>query len=83
MNEASREKAGTIAVLLAMTAATGIVDTVSLLASGHVFTAHMTGNVLFLVFALAGAKGFSIPRLSAALIAFCLVRRREGDWQPE
>jgi len=57
-------------ILLGMTATTGIVDAVSLLALGHVFTA--TGNVLFLSFALAGAQGFSIPRSSMALIAFLL-----------
>jgi Protein of unknown function (DUF1275) len=34
--------------LLGMTATTGIVDAVNLLALGHVFTANMTGNVLFL-----------------------------------
>jgi uncharacterized membrane protein YoaK (UPF0700 family) len=59
-------------ILLGMTATTGIVDAVSLLALGHVFTANMTGNVLFLGFALAGAQGFSIPRSSMALIAFLL-----------
>jgi uncharacterized membrane protein YoaK (UPF0700 family) len=45
---------------------------VSLLALGHVFTANMTGNVVFLGFALAGAPDFSIPRSSVALIAFLL-----------
>ena len=35
-------------VLLGMTATTGVVDAVSLLALDHVFTANMTGNVLFL-----------------------------------
>jgi uncharacterized membrane protein YoaK (UPF0700 family) len=55
-----------------MTATTGIVDAVSLLALGHVFTANMTGNVVFLGFALAGAQGFSIPRSSMALVAFLL-----------
>jgi uncharacterized membrane protein YoaK (UPF0700 family) len=55
-----------------MTATTGIVDAVSRLALGHVFTANMTGNVLFPGFALAGAQGFSIPRSSMALIAFLL-----------
>ena len=48
-------------ILPGMTATTGIVEAVSLLALGHVFTANMTGNVLFLGFALAGAQGFSIP----------------------
>jgi uncharacterized membrane protein YoaK (UPF0700 family) len=57
-------------VLLGMTATTGIVDAVTLLASGRVFTANMTGNVLVLGFALAGARGFSIPRSSMAWIAF-------------
>jgi uncharacterized membrane protein YoaK (UPF0700 family) len=55
-----------------MTAGTGIVDAVSVLALGHVFTANMTGNVVFLGFALAGAPGFSIARSSMALIFFLL-----------
>jgi uncharacterized membrane protein YoaK (UPF0700 family) len=59
-------------ILLAMTATTGNVDAVNLLAWGHVFTANMTGNVVFLGFALAGSQGFSIPRSSVALIAFLL-----------
>ena len=40
MNEASRENTGLIVVLLVMTAATGIVDAVSYLGLGHVFTAN-------------------------------------------
>src|ERR1700722_16445705 len=59
-------------ILLGMTATTGIVDAVSLLALGHVFTANMTGNVVFLGFAVAGAPGFSIPRSSMALMAFLI-----------
>ncbi len=59
-------------ILLGMTATTGIVDAVSLLALGHVFTANMTGNIVFLGFAIAGAPGFSIPRSSMALMAFLL-----------
>ena len=58
------------AVLLALTASTGFVDAVSYLALGHVFTANMTGNVVFLGFAVAGAPGLSIPRSAAALGAF-------------
>jgi hypothetical protein len=34
--------------LLVLTAATGLIDAVSYLALGHVFTANMTGNVVFL-----------------------------------
>jgi len=37
--------------LLAMTAVTGLVDAVSFLSLGHVFTANMTGNVVLLGFA--------------------------------
>lgn len=58
------------AILLALTAVTGIVDAVSFLALGHVFTANMTGNVAFLGFALGGASGLSIRRSVLALFAF-------------
>jgi uncharacterized membrane protein YoaK (UPF0700 family) len=59
-------------VLLGMTVITGIVDAVSFLALGHVFTANMTGNVVFLGFAGSGAVGVSIVRSGVALIAFFL-----------
>lgn len=59
-------------ILLGMTASSGIVDAVSVLALGHVFTANMTGNVAFLGFALAGSTDFSILRSSMALIFFLL-----------
>lgn len=58
------------AILVAMTAGTGVVDAVSYLALGHVFTANMTGNIVLLGFACAGASGLSISRSSVALIAF-------------
>jgi uncharacterized membrane protein YoaK (UPF0700 family) len=57
-------------ILLALTAVTGIVDAVSYLALGRVFTANMTGNVVLLGFAVAGAPGLSIPRSATALLAF-------------
>jgi uncharacterized membrane protein YoaK (UPF0700 family) len=57
-------------VLLGLTATTGMVDAVSFLALGHVFTANMTGNVVFLGFAAAGVEGLSIGRSAAALAAF-------------
>src|SRR2546427_2466668 len=56
--------------LLVLTAATGLIDAVSYLALGHVFTANMTGNVVFLGFAVAGAPGLSIPRSAVSLGAF-------------
>ena len=59
-------------LLLALTVVTGLVDAVSYLVLGHVFVANMTGNVVFLGFALAGASGFSIAASLAALGAFSL-----------
>ncbi len=47
-------------VLLGLTVVTGLVDAVSYLALGHVFTANMTGNIVFLAFAIAGASGLSL-----------------------
>lgn len=61
-----REEAAIVRLLLVMTMVTGAVDAVSILRLGHVFVANMTGNVVFLGFALAGAPGFS---LSASLVA--------------
>ena len=60
----------TPAILLVMTCVTGIVDAVSYLALGHVFTANMTGNVVLLGFAVAGVKGLSATRSLTALFCF-------------
>lgn len=49
---------------------TGIVDAVSYLGLGHVFTANMTGNVVLLGFAVAGASGLSAARSLLSLLAF-------------
>jgi uncharacterized membrane protein YoaK (UPF0700 family) len=59
-------------LLVAMTLVTGLVDAFSYLVLGHVFVANMTGNVVFLAFALAGAPGFSIPASLVALGSFVL-----------
>jgi uncharacterized membrane protein YoaK (UPF0700 family) len=48
------------------------VDSFSCLVLGHVFVANMTGNVVFLAFAFAGASGFSIAASLVALGAFVL-----------
>jgi uncharacterized membrane protein YoaK (UPF0700 family) len=61
-----------VGILLAMTVSTGIVDAVSFLAMGRVFTANMTGNVVLLGFAFAGVPGLSISRSVLALLAFLL-----------
>ena len=58
--------------LMALTVVTGLIDAVSFLGLGRVFTANMTGNVVFLGFAVVGAPGLSIPRSLTSLIAFLL-----------
>src|SRR5262244_4573036 len=56
--------------LLALTAVSGMVDAVSFLELGHTFTANMTGNVVFLAFAAAGAPDISVARSITSLAAF-------------
>lgn len=68
------------ALLLALTLVTGLVDAVSYLALGRVFTANMTGNVVFLGFAAAGTPGLSVTRSLAALAAFLLGAVAGGRW---
>ena len=70
-------------VLVGMTAVTGLVDAVSFLSLGRVFTANMTGNILLLAFATARVSGLSVARSSTALIAFFFRRdTRRTDHVP-
>ena len=71
---ASNQAAEAIApyVFLGMTAVTGLVDAVSYLSLGRVFTANMTGNVVLLAFATAGVPGLSITRSLTALMSFLI-----------
>ncbi|MFJ7903120.1 YoaK family protein [Streptomyces sp. NPDC096198] len=57
-------------LMLTLTVVTGLVDAVSYLALGHVFVANMTGNVVFLGFALAGAPGLSASASLVSLASF-------------
>src|SRR3954447_25088048 len=57
-------------LLYLFTAVTGLVDAVSYIGLGHVFTANMTGNIVLLGFALAGVPGLSASRSLTALAAF-------------
>jgi uncharacterized membrane protein YoaK (UPF0700 family) len=59
-------------ILVALTVVTGLVDAFSYLALGHVFVANMTGNVIFLAFALVGVRGFSLLASVSALGAFSM-----------
>ncbi|HEY7147584.1 MAG TPA: YoaK family protein [Streptosporangiaceae bacterium] len=64
--------ASLLRALVTLTLISGLVDAVSYLGLGHVFTANMTGNVVILGFAAAGAPGFSVPASLASLAAFLL-----------
>ena len=57
-------------LLLGLTVLTGTIDAVSILSLGRVFVANMTGNVVFVGFALAGAPGFSLAASLFALGGF-------------
>jgi uncharacterized membrane protein YoaK (UPF0700 family) len=58
--------------LYCLTFVTGLVDAGSYVAMGHVFTANMTGNIVFLGFAFGGVQHLSIAR-SATALWFALV----------
>jgi uncharacterized membrane protein YoaK (UPF0700 family) len=59
-----------VPMMVALTFVTGVVDATSYLALGHVFVANMTGNVVFIGFALAGARGLSASSSLIALGSF-------------
>ncbi len=58
------------ALLLLLTFGTGLIDAISILGLGRVFVANMTGNVVFIGFALAGAPGYSLWGSLVALAGF-------------
>jgi uncharacterized membrane protein YoaK (UPF0700 family) len=57
-------------LLLVLTMVTGVVDAVSYLKLGRVFVANMTGNVVYLGFAIAQARDFSVPASLVAIVSF-------------
>jgi uncharacterized membrane protein YoaK (UPF0700 family) len=57
----------TVAALLLLTFATGLIDAISVLVLGHVFVANMTGNAIFLGFLFVPGAGID---LTAAAVAF-------------
>ena len=75
-HEASSPIVGT---LFGLTFVTGVIDAVSFLGLGHVFTANMTGNVVLLGFALGGNGDLSAVRSLDG--AGCL-RKRRCYWWP-
>jgi len=59
-------------LLLLLTVVSGLVDGFSYLVLGHIFVVNMTGNVVFLAFALLGARGFSVAGSLVALAGFAI-----------
>jgi uncharacterized membrane protein YoaK (UPF0700 family) len=75
-----------LALMLALTFSTGVVDAVGYLGLDRVFTGNMTGNVVLLGMALTGTTTLPILRpllalgffLAGAVVSSRLVRRGEG-----
>jgi uncharacterized membrane protein YoaK (UPF0700 family) len=59
-------------LLIALTFAAGVVDAVSYLGLGQIFTANMTGNVVFLALAVGGGHLATALHSIGALAGFCL-----------
>ncbi len=59
-----------LGVLIVLTLLSGLVDAVCYLGLGRVFTANMTGNIVVLGFAAAGAPGFSVTATLTSLGVF-------------
>ncbi|MEA2385045.1 MAG: hypothetical protein QOH72_5016 [Solirubrobacteraceae bacterium] len=62
-------------LLMSLTVSSGVVDAISFIAMGKVFTAFMTGNLVFLGLGATSAfarNGPSIVRVAVALAAFAL-----------
>ena len=66
-----------VGALLILTGVTGLIDAVSYLRLGHVFVANMTGNVVFLGFALLPGSGLS-PLASVVAVAGFVVGAAVG-----
>ncbi len=61
-----------LALMLALTFSTGVIDAVGYLGLDRVFTGNMTGNVVILGMALTGANGLPIIGPIIALVMFML-----------
>jgi uncharacterized membrane protein YoaK (UPF0700 family) len=61
-----------VVLMILLSATTGVVDAVSVLGLGKVFTANMTGNVVFLGFAAAGVPGFDWTLYVTGLVCFAI-----------
>jgi uncharacterized membrane protein YoaK (UPF0700 family) len=57
-------------IILLLTFTTGLVDAVSYLGLGHVFSGIQTGNLVVLGFAVAGSEDFTVAGPALSLVAF-------------
>jgi uncharacterized membrane protein YoaK (UPF0700 family) len=65
-------QASLLRILTVLTLLSGLVDAVCYLGLGRVFTANMTGNIVVLGFAAAGAPGFSVTASLTSLLVFLI-----------
>ncbi|MGW6553748.1 YoaK family protein [Streptomyces sp. NPDC055051] len=72
-----------VPLLFVLTFVSGLVDAASFLGLGRVFVANMTGNVVFLGFALAGAAQLSVAASAVALLGFLTGAFAGGAWRRE
>src|SRR5437588_13057937 len=75
--------------LLVLTFTSGLIDAVSYLGLGRVFTANMTGNIVLLGFGIAGSGGLPVVAPIVSLASFLvgsaaggILVRRMGDRHP-
>lgn len=61
-----------IPLLILLSFTTGLVDAITVLGLGKVFTANMTGNIVFLGFGIAQVPGFQVTPYLAAIGSFLL-----------
>ncbi|MFJ6352760.1 YoaK family protein [Streptomyces sp. NPDC092046] len=72
-----------VPLLLVLTFVSGLVDAASFLGLGRVFVANMTGNVVFLGFALSGVAQLSALASAVALAGFLAGAVAGGAWRRE
>lgn len=76
----------TVAALLLLTFATGLVDAISVLVLGHVFVANMTGNAIFLGFLFVPDTGVDLTAAVVAVAGFvagAIIGGRLARWPGE
>ncbi|MET3773973.1 YoaK family protein [Arthrobacter nitrophenolicus] len=78
-----------LGLLMVLTFGTGIVDAVGYLALDHVFIGNMTGNVVILGMAMAGADGLPVLGPLTAMVCFSIgaavtglvLGKRSAEWR--